>query len=164
MTRWLVLAVLLAACSPGGARSAHPVAARTAPPPVVADATGGCGASPLHPRGAPIPDWASVNAPAFLPYVLGTPEIVLGYMFTPTLRSNGDNKILWYVKTPRQSTSLLAEGHIPGTSKPLARFQKEADSGPGEIYPSNPQAPAPGCWHFTLKWARSSAEVDLLFH
>jgi hypothetical protein len=96
--------------------------------------------------------------------VIGTPNIAMGYLFSYPLRAGPNmNKILWYVRLPRNRQSLTAEGHPVGLPTPVARFGKSADSGPGEIYPSGPEVPAPGCWHFTLNWNGNRAEVDLLF-
>lgn len=121
-----------------------------------------CGQTPIY-KGA-IPNWASDNAPATLPYVIATPDIAMGYLFSYPLRSGPDgNKILWYVRLPRDSQSLTGEGHPIGSPTPVARFSKQADSGPGEIYPSGPAVSLPGCWHFTLTWNGHSAAVDLLF-
>jgi hypothetical protein len=78
---------------------------------------------------------------------------------------NANTKVLWYVATPRGGYPLTAEGHPLGASEPTAKFNKAADSFPGEIYPTGPTVPTAGCWHFTLTWQNGAqrAEVDLLF-
>ncbi len=126
---------------------------------------GGCGQTPVY-SGGELPEWATINAPR-LPYVVGKPGIVIGYLFTPRLAAGDqdNNKILWYVATPRDGQALVGEGHPLDADAPVARFTKAADSSPGEIYPSGPTVPSPGCWRFTLAWlgGRQHAEVDLTF-
>jgi len=126
----------------------------------------GCGATPIY-KGGSLPEWATINAPSFLPYVIAAPGIAMGYLFTFPLAAglNSNTKILWYVATPRGGYPLVAKGHPLGAASPQATFYKAADSGPGEIYPTGPTVPSAGCWHFTLKWQNGdrSAEVDLNF-
>ncbi len=178
-----VTVLLLAACtSPGSSRHVTstqvptpPAAAATSPtsvavvevPPQAAERfDGGCGATQVYKSGA-LPDWATVNAPRFLPYVVARPGVVLGYLFSHPLAAGATarNKILWYVGTPRRGHPLEAEGHPLGALSPTATFSKAADSWPGEIYPTGPTVPSAGCWHFTLTWQGGDqrAEVDLLF-
>jgi hypothetical protein len=95
--------------------------------------------------------------------VIASPDIAAGFIFSSLTAGPLDNKILWYVRFPRDGKPLMAEGHPLGASRPVARFSQPANSGPGEIYPSGPAVPMPGCWHFTLSWNGHSAEVDLLF-
>jgi len=128
----------------------------------------GCGQTPIY-SGGQLPEWATVNAPS-LPYVVARPGgTILGYLFTRPLRAgnpeNPSNKILWYVATPRRGQPLDAEGHPLGADQPTARFTQPANSFPGEIYPSGPTVPTPGCWRFTLTWLGGAqrAEVDLNF-
>ncbi|MDQ6772267.1 MAG: hypothetical protein M3024_04655 [Candidatus Dormibacteraeota bacterium] len=127
---------------------------------------GGCGKTEIH-KGGVLPDWASVNAPKFLPYVVATPGIAVGYLFSYPLTAglNANTKVLWYVGMPRGRSTLIAEGHRLAATEPIARFSKAADSGPGEIYPTGPTVPSAGCWHFTLTWQEGAqrADVDLLF-
>jgi len=126
----------------------------------------GCGATRIY-KGGSLPEWATINAPSFLPYVIATPGIAMGYLFTYPLAAglNSNTKILWYVATPRGGYPLVAKGHPLGETSPQATFYKADDSGPGEIYPTGPTVPSAGCWHFTLKWRNGdrSAEVDLNF-
>ena len=176
----VIAAVITAACSSASSptqtqTSTTPTATATAPhPPTVhvppqgsTPADGGCGGTPAF-AGGTLPSWATVNAPSSLPYVVASPAIVLGYIFTSPLKGGAENtnKILWYVWTQREGP-LTAAGHPLGSSGPVATFSKAADSGPGEIYPSGPSVPSPGCWQFTLTWqgggGRNHAEVDLSF-
>ena len=128
---------------------------------------GGCGATEIY-KGGVLPDWANVNAPKSLPYVVGMPGLAVGYIFTYPLKAGLDanTKVLWYVGTQRGGYPLLAEGHPLAASGPVARFSKAADSSPGEIYPTGPTVPSAGCWHFTLTWqgGHQSADVDLSFN
>ena len=128
--------------------------------------TAGCGATEIY-KGGKLPDWAMVNAPQGLPYVIATPGRAVGYLFTYPMKAglDADTKILWYVATPRRAMPLEAEGHPLGATSPTAKFSKAADSFPGEIYPTGPTVPSAGCWHFTLTWrgGEDRVEVDLLF-
>ena len=138
----------------------------TVPPPGSERLVGGCGETYVYKSGK-LPDWANVNAPQFLPYVVATPAIAVGYVFTYPLAAGVDanTKILWYVGVPRAGSSLVAEGHPLGATQPTTTFTKAADSFPGEIYPTGPTVPTAGCWHFTLTWqeGKQRADVDLLF-
>jgi hypothetical protein len=128
---------------------------------------GSCGATATF-KGGALPGWATINAPAGLPYVVAAPGIAVGYLFTYPLMAGSDasTKILWYVATPRDGFPLNAQGHPLGATTPTAQFSKPADSFPGEIYPSSPTVPSAGCWHFTLTWhgGDEHADVDLLFN
>jgi len=119
-------------------------------------------------KGGVLPDWANVNAPKSLPYVVATPGLAVGYIFSYPMKAGLDanTKVLWYVATPRGGYPLAAEGHPLGATSPIARFSKAADSFPGEIYPTGPTVPSAGCWHFTLSWQGGDqrADIDLLFN
>jgi hypothetical protein len=165
-----IAVLVLTACSNAGSTTAtshaspSPVAVKIpVPGSVVSDP--GCGTTPIY-EGGELPDWATVNAPE-IQYVVATPAIALGYLFTYPLKAGLDanTKILWYVGTPRDGYSLKASGHPLGATTPTATFSKAADSSPGEIYPTGPTVPLPGCWHFTLTWQNGArqADVDLLF-
>lgn len=166
----MVLVVVLG-CSSGtspatsGLASPTLVAARV-PPPGSQRLDAGCGATDVY-KGGSLPDWATINAPKHLPYVIATPGLAVGYMFTYPLQSGltANTKVLWYVATPRDGFPLKAQGHPLGATSPTALFSKAADSFPGEIYPSGPTVPSAGCWHFTLTWHNGDehADVDLLF-
>jgi len=126
---------------------------------------GGCGVTQIYQRGR-LPDWASVNAPKLVPYIVAASGRAVGYLFSFPLRATPKgNKILWYVGTSREGIPLDAAGHPINATGPIATFTKAADSGPGEIYPSGVIVPSPGCWHFTLVWhgGDQHADVDLLF-
>jgi len=67
--------------------------------------------------------------------------------------------------SPPNGSTLRAHGHPLGADAPTATFSKAADSSPGEIYPTGPTVPSPGCWRFTLTWQDGAqrTDVDLLF-
>ena len=177
LTAGLVLIVVLAcgssACQSstkapiaGLTPTATPPTLAAVPPPGSERPVGGCGEADVY-KGGKLPDWATVNSPQFLPYVVATPAIAVGYVFTYPLAAGVDanTKILWYVAVPRAGSALVAEGHPLGATQPIATFTKAADSFPGEIYPTGPKVPAAGCWHFTLAWqdGKQRTDVDLLF-
>lgn len=181
----LLAALLLSACGPGlqsaGSSATPPATASaaasagppTTPAPIVGTSptqppgarlvSSGCGNAPVY--NGSIPPWASENAPAGLNYVIASPDLAMGYLFSYPLRSGpGGNKILWYVRAPRGGEPLEADGHPLGSALPAVHFSKADDSWPGEIYPSGVTVPSPGCWHFHLAWNGYAADVDLLFN
>ena len=174
----VALIMLVVACSSGGSArhaptaptsspttSAMPVVLAEVPPVGAVRMAGNCGTTAIF-KGGSLPDWATVNAPK-IPYVVATPGSALGYLFNYPLKAGppGSNKILWYVGIPRDGDPLMAVGHPLGAAIPVASFSSEANSSPGEIFPSGPTAPSPGCWQFTLTWLNGEhhVAVDLLF-
>ncbi len=153
-----------AAPSPSAGRSPASRAVVGVPPPGAEAVEGGCGGTQLYKHGE-LTGWALVNAPTFLPYAVAAPGTAVGYLFSYPLVAGTGNKILWYVGIPRDGHPLVAQGHPVGASGPVVTFSSLANSGPGEIYPSGPSAPAAGCWHFTLDWGggQRHAAVDLAF-
>ncbi|WP_199546752.1 hypothetical protein [Streptomyces sp. N35] len=147
----------------------------------VADAVrtvkGGCGETEIR-EGTP-PEWnpdpaGFSDAADGLPYVVGAHDQIMGYLWehpmTPkaaALRDGGDggdgNKVLWYVRSARDGKPLTIRAHPHGAERPVVKLSVPADSGPGEIYPSNIAVPRPGCWTFELSWAGHRDEVDLKF-
>jgi hypothetical protein len=133
--------------------------------------TGGCGGSPLI-RGGP-PVWnprpaGFTQQPPGLPYVLGRQGSVMGYLFhtplaAPAPKDGARNKILWFVRQPRESNPLRLTGHPLGAGRPQVTARFPADSGPGEIYPTSVDVPRPGCWVFTLTWGGHEDTVALKF-
>jgi hypothetical protein len=178
----VVAALVLTACSNGGSpastnASPKAVATRSASPsttPVVAEVpppgaqlvSAGCGGTAIY-KGGTMPDWATVNAPSYLPYVVASPGLAIGYIFSYPLKAGLDanTKVLWYVATSRDGFPLQASGHPAGTTTPKAQFSSSANSFPGEIYPSGPTVPSAGCWNFSLTWHNGDehAEVALSF-
>lgn len=164
---------MVLACSSGGASPKTSASVVTSPvaaqvPPLGSQRLDtGCGTTDVY-KGGSLPDWSTVNAPKDLPYVVATPGLAVGYIFTYPLQAGltANTKVLWYVATPRGGFPLKAQGHPLRASAPTATFSKAADSSPGEIYPSGPTVPSAGCWHFLLTWHRGDehVEVDLLFH
>jgi hypothetical protein len=150
--------------SPAAATAQAPVA--NVPPAGADTMQGGCGVTEIY-SGGMLPDWASVNAPKTTPYVVATPGVAVGYIFSYPLKAGLDanTKVLWYVGRPRGGLPLNVEGHPSGAVEPIVKFTKAADSFPGEIYPTGPIVPTAGCWRFTLTWhgGDEHADVDLLF-
>ena len=137
------------------------------PPPVPGAnyAAGGCGPQPLL-SGAP-PFWtASANPPALI-YVLGRDQQVAGFLFGfPLMAGHPEpysDKILWVVRSDRHGAPLRLTGHPLNAATPVVRSSWPANSSPGNIYPSDIEVPAPGCWRFTLAWHRHTDTVDLWY-
>ena len=172
-------AVLLAACTAGGTlpptgtgtpaqrNSSIAQAGRTASPPVqgAAYASGGCGATPL--LLGPAPRWASSANPSPIRYALAKREQVAGFLFGyPLMAGNPQpfsDKILWVVASPRDGMPLRLTGHPLNAVKPVVSSTWPADSTPGEIYPSEIEVTAPGCWQFTLSWNGHTDTIDLWY-
>ncbi len=168
-TVFAAAALFVLACS-GTTAQTSPIARSTTstPPPANLQPTpGGCGQTEVH-QGA-VPAWLDQatghNVPIGLPYVIGSPDVVGGFLFAHPLRAghpqNPSNKILWAVRTPRQGSALQIDGHPLDAPGPVVHESQPANSGPGEIYPDGVDVPSPGCWRFTLRWATNRAEVDL---
>jgi hypothetical protein len=164
----LVAAALLlsaAACSASSPASTTPSASRQ----VAAsrhEIVGGCGTTPIY-RGGP-PVWATPDTPADSPYVLSTSGNAVGFLFVDPLRAGDpgggpNNKILWYVRLPRDGQALRATATPVGQDTPVVTIERPADSSPGEIYPSTLNVPTPGCWHVTLSWSTHTDSVDLSY-
>jgi len=139
----------------------------TGPPPVrgAAYTSGGCGATPLL-RG-PAPGWASTANPPPIRYALAERGQVAGFLFGyPLMAANPQpysDKILWVVASSRDGLPLRLTGHPLDAATPVVSSTWPADSGPGEIYPSEIVAPSPGCWQFTLSWSGHTDTVDLWY-
>ncbi len=156
-----------------GAGSAHttggvPPRRRPASPPPVqgaAYASGGCGATPLLLGSAP--RWASSANPPPIRYALAKREQIAGFLFGyPLMAGNPQpipDKVLWVVASPRGGMPLRLTGHPLNAVKPVVSSTWPADSAPGEIYPSEIEVPAPGCWQFTLSWNGHTDTIDLLY-
>ncbi len=167
------VAALLVACSSGtgvaGQSKGRPVATPTLTAGIPASATpaSGCGESPVY-RG-PIPAWLEVadgeNTPRGRSWVVATPPIAAGFIFSNPLRAghpeNPYNKVLWVVRTPRNGSDLEITAWPVGASSPIVSDRSPDNSGPGEIYPDGLDVPTAGCWHFDLRWASSRTTVDL---
>ena len=180
--RFIVIAcALVLACTPARnlapSTSASAVASQTTAPestPLVFIPTpdakpidGGCAQTPILQGGLPSSLVAATgnNAPN-TPYVIAHPATAAGFVFGYPLHMPNSgltyaNKILWVVGTPRLQTDLVVDGHPVGSTTPTVHYVQPANSGPGEIYPSAIDVPAPGCWQFTLRWAAQQTEIEL---
>ena len=101
-----------------------------------------------------------------MPYVMGDRGDIVAILWAdhnplhaPPLAKA--NKILWVVRTPRQGSQLVVDGHPLGGTEPQVHLTQPANSGPGEIYPSIVDVPSAGCWQFDLQWAHSHVQVEL---
>ncbi|WP_424531510.1 hypothetical protein ACOZ38_16105 [Sphaerisporangium viridialbum] len=162
----IVMACLVtAACTApaGGTESPAPALPAT-PASGTVEVEGGCGDTPVQAGGPPA--WAAENAPGTR-FVLGREGNALGYLFVDPLRAgkatDPSNKILWYVRLPRDSQELRVAAHPRGAKRPVVRATFPDGSGPGEIYPSATDVPEPGCWTFELTWGAHHDTVDLLY-
>lgn len=172
-------AVLVAACTagripppatgtPAQRNSGTAQGGRPASPPPVQGAaytSGGCGATPLLLGSAP--RWASAANPPPIRYALAEGERVAGFLFGyPLMAGNPQpysDKILWVVASSRDGMPLRLTGHPLGAVKPVVSSTWPADSTPGEIYPSEIEVPAPGCWQFSLSWNGHTDTIDLWY-
>jgi hypothetical protein len=68
------------------------------------------------------------------------------------------------VRAPREGHPLLIDATSATTPSRTVHLREEADSGPGEIYPSYVDLPTPGCWHLALRWGAHRATVDVTVH
>ena len=164
-----VIALALATCA-GQALTrptALPTRASETPAATTTTAADGCGSTAVL-KGS-IPDWLEAagghNNPTSLRYVIAHPPLVAGFLFSDPLRAghheNPSNKILWVVRTPRDGSQLIVDGHPLGAALPTVHEARPADSSPGEIYPDGVDVPSAGCWQFDLRWATSHAQVEL---
>jgi hypothetical protein len=153
-----------AAAKPAGS---HPMTGPAAAPRV---APGGCGGTSIIT--GPPPGWNPQPAgfsqqPPSLPYVVGGRDSVMGYLwarplYTPESPSHS-NKVLWYVRYPRDGMPLHVTGHLNADPRQAMSATFPADSSPGEIYPSDMTVPAPGCWSLTLRWNKHVDHLSLPF-
>jgi hypothetical protein len=157
-----------------GALGHHPRASRVSPltrPSTQRVVAGGCGATKLY-RGQP-PAW---TAPAFSdnsqgplawPFAIGDRGTVVAVMFGFPLRAgdptNPADKVLWIMRLARHGSPLEISARPLHAGAPVIRHSWPADSGPGEIYPSYVNVPTRGCWRLTLRWARHTDRIDLLY-
>jgi hypothetical protein len=162
-----VVSMLLVSCSGAAATGPSPLPAGATRAATPAAATVECGTTTIA-RGA-IPEWLDAagahNNPSFLRYVVAHPALAAGFLFADPLRAGHPgspaNKILWVVRTARNGTPLVIDGHPLNATSPRVHTTQEANSSPGETYPTIVDVPTAGCWQFDLHWANSRAEVEL---
>jgi hypothetical protein len=144
----VVLAVVPVLCACGGGAS-----------------RGGCSPAPVHT--GPPPQWTadvwSMSSPgAAPPYALADGDAAAAFLFVDQLRPGHPvdpaNKVLWVVRAPRDGKPLRIVARQGGAT---VRLSRPADSGPGEIYPSDLDLPEAGCWRLTLAWGPHRARIDL---
>ena len=138
-----------ATTSPSPASTTGPVPATAAP----GNGTG-CGDTPISP--GQLPGWtADAGLPPDVPYAVSREANVVAVLFGYPLRAGHhedgrNNKILWEMRDPRDGKPLHLTARPPAGGAAVS-LTREADSGPGEIYPSIVDVPTPGCWHMTLE-------------
>jgi hypothetical protein len=127
---------------------------------------GGCGQTKVLKGGIPqtLVEATGNNAPGG-PYAIARPPLAAAFLFgyplhVPDSGIAYSNKILWVVGTPRTG-DLVIDARPLGATSPTVHYVEPPDSFPGEIYPSGIDVPMRGCWHFQLRWAGQSAEIEL---
>jgi hypothetical protein len=174
----IALGALCTACAVSGgtphtpARSA--AGTHTRPPSASAAARhvvpGGCGGTPIL-AGSP-PSWNPKPAgfspqPPFLSYAVGRDNAVMGYLWARPLYvpepRNRSNKILWYVRYPRDGNPLRLSGHLDSNPSRTVSETFPDNASPGEIYPSDVTVPVPGCWSFAVRWGTHADHLSLAF-
>jgi len=160
-----ITSLLLIACS--GQAAARPTTSSTTQTTAASVSADGCGVTAVVRGGVPgwLDEAGGHNNPTGLRYVIGHPALAAGFLFGDPLRvghpENPANKILWVVRTPRQGSQLVVDGHPLGATEPQVHLAQPANSSPGEIYPSIVDVPSAGCWQFDLQWAHSHVQVEL---
>ena len=160
-----ITSFLLIACS--GQAAARPTTSSTTQTTAASVSADGCGVTAVVRGGVPgwLDEAGGHNNPTGLRYVIGHPALAAGFLFGNPLRvghpENPANRILWVVRTPRQGSQLVVDGHPLGATEPQVHLAQPANSSPGEIYPSIVDVPTAGCWQFDLRWAHSHAQVEL---
>lgn len=133
-----------------------------------AGAAGRCVPAPVR-RGPP-PAWTasawSDSSPGFVvPYALASNGAAGAFFFVSPLRSghprNPSNKVLWIVRYPREGHPLTITAQLSGAPSEVVHLQQPADSSPGEIYPSELDLPAAGCWRLALAWGPHRANINV---
>jgi hypothetical protein len=171
------LVLLLAGCGAAGRSRARPntAAATSSSPPAQAARAGSgpgrpCTPAPIHdgaPPGWTAPAWSSSSGPVRVPFALASGETAAAF-FWARLRAghpdNPANKVLWVVRAPREGHPLVIEASPAGAPGRKVVIREEADSGPGEIYPSYVDLPTPGCWRLALRWGTHRASIDVTVH
>jgi len=131
---------------------------------------GGCGGTSIFT--GPPPGWNAQPAgfprqPPALPYVVGGSDSVMGYLWARPLYApeapTHSNKVLWYVRYPRDGRPLHVTGHLRTDPRQTMSATFPANSSPGEIYPSDMTVPQPGCWTFTFRWNNHADHLSLPF-
>lgn len=89
--------------------------------------------------------------------------MLFGYPLRAGHPSDPANKVLWIVRLPRGGSALSILATPARARGPLVRVEAPDNAGPGEIYPSYVNVPAPGCWHLSLHWAGHSDAIDLVY-
>ncbi len=150
----LLAAGFLAACS-GGGRD---------PSPAPSDGSAAtCGAGLLP---GPPPPWTATAKPPDLAYAAGSAQQIVAIPFVTLRAPSGDgtvNKVLWVSRVARGGAALRITAHPTGAAAPVVMLELPPNAGPGEVYPSIVDVPAPGCWSFEFRWGPNVDTVVLAF-
>lgn len=106
-----------------------------------------------------LPTWAAAARIDHARYVISADGLALGVLWADPMVAGQpgpdqpSNKILWIVNRPREGSDLVVTAQPHERSAPTLAHSFEANSGPGEIYPSIIDVPEAGCWEMQLEWA-----------
>ena len=94
---------------------------------------------------------------AITPYVLAIPDTAALILTVQPLRAgharNPNNKVAWAVRVPRSGTNLSVDARPFGHPGQQVHFDvPPVIVGAGEVYTSDLDLPAAGCWTLTLRW------------
>lgn len=115
----------------------------------------------------PLPAWADEARVGLARYVISDDQTALGVLWAEPMLAGEpgpdrpSNKILWIVNRPRKGSDLVVTAVPIGSPGNPLELTFEADSGPGEIYPTEIDVPTPGCWRMELQWAGHAAVVTV---
>lgn len=158
----LMAATVAATCGCGGSGSTSaPRPRSTASTTTVGDHA--CSPAPvdLHPQQPP---WLKAARVGQVPYAMASGDPVAA-IFAGPLRAghptNPANKVLWVVGTGRDGHPLQIAASPDTAGRSVVHIRRPPNAGPGAIYPSYVNLPAPGCWQLALRWGRHHAEMDV---
>jgi hypothetical protein len=115
----------------------------------------------------PAPEWVDAAGPG-LPstQVRSEKGDVVAALFADPLKvaprkDGANNKILFIVGPPRDGKPLTIKA-TPADGGAAVTATSEANSGPGEIYPSIVDFSKAGCWHLELSWNGHTDTMDVV--
>ena len=114
-----------------------------------------------------LPEWADAARVEVARYVIADDRSALGVLWADPLIAgepspeHPTNKILWIMNRARKGSDLTVLASLDGSTASPHAFTFEANSGPGEIYPTEIDLPEPGCWQLRLRWAGHETVVHV---
>lgn len=115
----------------------------------------------------PAPEWVDAAGPG-LPstQVRSVKGDVVAALFADPLKvaprkDGANNKILFIVGPPRDGKPLTIKATPVDGGAPVTATS-EANSSPGEIYPSSVDFTKAGCWHLELSWNGHTDTMDVV--